>query len=74
MKKTDLLQCITSPTLAKLGKNGNVQTDSIANICKFLKCQPEDIMEYREIEEGQDFYSQPFSIINVLGTAFTTII
>jgi len=52
MKKTDLLQCITSPTLAKLGKNGNVQTDSIANICKFLKCQPEDIMEYREIEEG----------------------
>lgn len=45
MKKTDLLEIISSPTLAKLTKGQNVQTDVIDKICCYLKCQPSDIME-----------------------------
>lgn len=46
MKKTDLLQIISSPTLAKLSKGEPVNTEVICKICAFLDCQPEDIMEY----------------------------
>ena len=42
-----LLHCISSPTLAKLSKNENVDISTINKICEFLKCQPGDIMEYR---------------------------
>ena len=48
MKKTDLLECISSPTLAKLSKGQSVTTDMIDRICSFLKCQPGDIMEWVE--------------------------
>lgn len=48
MKKTDLLEAITSPTLAKLSKGAVVNMDSIDKLCKFLDCQPGDIMEYIE--------------------------
>lgn len=51
MKKTDLLEVITSPTLAKLSKGSVLQTDSLEKICNFLKCQPGDIMEIIENEE-----------------------
>lgn len=50
MKKTELLEIISSPTLAKLGKGDIVTTDALNKICKFLNCQPSDIMEY-ETEE-----------------------
>lgn len=46
MKKTDLYEIITAPTLSKLSKGESVTTDTIAKICKFLNCQPGDIMEY----------------------------
>lgn len=57
MKKTDLLEVISAPTLAKLGKGSNIQTDNIDKICLFLHCQPEDIMEviYKE-EFDQTIY------------------
>lgn len=45
MKKTDLLEVISTPTLAKLGKNENVNVSIIGKICDFLDCQPSDIME-----------------------------
>ena len=45
MKKTDLLEIISSPTLAKLSKGEIVKTDIIDRICLFLGCQPGDIME-----------------------------
>lgn len=51
MKKTDLLQVISSPTLAKLSKGDDVNTKVICKICDFLKCQPSDIMEYVEEEK-----------------------
>lgn len=44
MKKTDLLRVISSPTLAKLGKNEPVSISIIEKICDFLDCQPGDIM------------------------------
>lgn len=51
MKKTDLLQVVSSPTLAKLSKGKTVTTEVIAAICNFLNCQPGDIMEYQPEDE-----------------------
>lgn len=45
MNRTDLLEIISSPTLAKLSKGQNINTDIIDKICIFLGCQPSDIME-----------------------------
>lgn len=53
MKKTDLKQVISSVTLAKLGKNETVSSDTIEKLCGFLKCQPGDIMEYISEEQLQ---------------------
>lgn len=55
MKRTDLLEVISSPTLAKLGKNEIVKTDIIDKICLFLEVQPSDIMEVYEYKllDGQ---------------------
>lgn len=52
MKKTDLLEVISAPTLAKISKGKNINTDVIDKICLFLECQPSDIMEvvYDEID------------------------
>lgn len=50
MKKTDLLDTISPPTLAKLSKGEVVKTDIIEKICKRLNCQPGDIMEVIENE------------------------
>ena len=46
LKKTDLLEVISAPTLAKLSKNENVNSSMIEKLCEFLQCQPGDIMEY----------------------------
>lgn len=46
MKKTDLLEIMSTKTLSKLSKAENINVDVINRICKFLKCQPGDIMEY----------------------------
>lgn len=50
MKKTDLLDVISSKTLAKLSKDEPISGEIIEKICSRLKCQPSDIMYY--IEEG----------------------
>ena len=46
MKKTDLLEIISSKSLAKLSKGDNIQTEVLNTICEYLNCQPGDIMEY----------------------------
>ncbi|MBQ6996567.1 MAG: helix-turn-helix domain-containing protein [Lachnospiraceae bacterium] len=51
MKKTDLLEIISAPTLAKLSKGETIKTDIIEKICLFLGCQPSDIMEIVTEEE-----------------------
>lgn len=51
MKRTDLLKVISSPTLAKLKKSESITTEVIGKICKFLDCQPGDIMEYLPTNE-----------------------
>ena len=48
MKKTSLLEIVSSPTLAKLSKGESVTTNVIDKICTFLECQPGDIMEHIE--------------------------
>lgn len=54
MKKTDLLEVISSPTLAKLSKGETVQTDVIDRLCEFLQCQPANIMCAEFEAEGVD--------------------
>lgn len=51
MKKSDLLEIISSKTIAKLSKGENLNTDIIDKLCLFLHCQPNDIMEVFEIQE-----------------------
>ena len=41
---------ISSASMAKLGKNENINTDIIVRICKALKCDTSDIMEI-ELDE-----------------------
>ncbi len=36
----------SSATIAKISKNEHVSLEVIEKICKALKCQPGDIMEY----------------------------
>ena len=48
MKKTDLLNVISAPTLAKLSKGESVTTDVLCKICEYLECQPGDIMECKK--------------------------
>lgn len=50
MKKTDLLEIISGPTLAKLTKGDSITTDILCKICDYLNLQPGDIMEY--VKEG----------------------
>lgn len=47
MKKKDLqvLANISSASIAKLGKNENVNTDILLKICNALHCDISDIME-----------------------------
>lgn len=54
MTRTELrkLSGISSATLAKLGKNQNVNTESLVKICSVLRCNIEEIMEIAE--EGVD--------------------
>ena len=50
MKKTDLLETLSSPTLVKLTKEESITTDILCKICSHLKLQSGDIMEF--VEEG----------------------
>lgn len=53
MKKTDLRKAagISSSSLAKLGKDGNVSTDVLVRICEALNCNLNDIAETVPDEE-----------------------
>lgn len=48
--RTYLLRAISTPTLAKLGKNETVTTETIGKICELLNCQPEDIMSNIKVD------------------------
>lgn len=53
MKKKDLAEKahISSASIAKLGRNENVNTDIILKICEALNCNVADIMEVEEDTE-----------------------
>lgn len=53
MKKKDLQQLagISSASITKLAKNGNVNTDILQKICKSLGCDIADIMEMTHDKE-----------------------
>lgn len=52
MNKTDLQKAIntTPATVAKLGKNENVNMNTLAKICEYFDCDIGDIMEFRKGE------------------------
>lgn len=70
MKKTDLLEVISSPTLTKLGKNENVNVSIIGKLCDFLNCQPGDIMENISEEKIKVVIDQFGQLQQVLVDAF----
>ena len=43
---------VSAPSVAKLGKGGNVNTDVLLRICGALKCDVSDIMEFIDDEES----------------------
>ena len=53
LKKKDLetLAGVSHYTLNKLNKGENVTTDILGRICKALRCNVDDIMEFVEVEE-----------------------
>lgn len=52
INKTDLcsLTKISQSTMAKLSKGKNVNTDILDRICRSLKCNIDEIVEYIEME------------------------
>ena len=54
MKKGELQQLanISASSIAKLGKNENVNTDILVKICKALNCDLQDIMELTENDDN----------------------
>lgn len=50
MKKSDLREILSPKTVAKLSKGEFVSGEVIDKICRFLHCQPGDIMEVIEDE------------------------
>lgn len=48
LKKTDLLEVISSPSLARLSKNETVNIKIVDAICQHLDVQPGDIMQYED--------------------------
>lgn len=68
MKKSDLLEILSSKTIAKLSKGANLNTDVIDKICNYLKCQPGDIMEYvdeRDFETAKQEMFEEFGKLMV---------
>lgn len=56
IKRKDIIRDtgISSATLANLSSNKGVSTDTIDKLCKYLHCQPEQIMEFKNDEGEQN--------------------
>ena len=48
MKISDLRGVVSSATVAKLNKNQHISGECIDKICRYLQCQPSDMMEIVE--------------------------
>lgn len=55
MKKKDLCEIagISSASMAKLGKNENINTSILVRICEALACDTSDIMEIENSNEEE---------------------
>ena len=56
MKRTDLKEevCISSNTLAKLGKNEYISLEVLERICRYLHCDLGDIVEINYDEKLEE--------------------
>ena len=56
IKKGELQQLanVSSSSIAKLGKNENVNTDILVRICKALNCGLEEIMDLTETDDKKE--------------------
>jgi DNA-binding Xre family transcriptional regulator len=56
LKKRDLCELagISSASMAKLGKNENINTSILVRICEALDCDTSDIMEIEREGDQQD--------------------
>lgn len=56
LKKKDLCELagISSASMAKLGKNENINTSILVRICEALECDTSDIMEIEKEGDQED--------------------
>jgi putative transcriptional regulator len=45
-------QGIESPTLHRIRHDEPITTETLDKLCKIMKCQPADLLEYRDDDEG----------------------
>lgn len=73
LKKADLKEIISAPTISKLSKNEPVSITIIGKICDFLDCQPGEILENineKEIERAEQKLEEvKQTIIDVIDNA-----
>ena len=73
MKRTDLLEVISSATLAKLGKNEMVSLSVIEKICDYLDCQPgyilENVKKEKVMESVEEMNKQFTTVLENLSIA-----
>ena len=63
LKKKDLREMagISPSTIAKLGRNENINTEVIIKICQAMKCDICDMMELIESRTQEDFNDDEFN-------------
>lgn len=50
---------VSSTSIAKLGKGGNVNTEVLLRICNALDCDVADIMEFVKDESSEEVVDEP---------------
>ena len=64
MKISDLRGVVSSATVAKLSKHQHISGECIDKICRFLQCQPSDMMEIVESESEREKRENYEKLIN----------
>lgn len=72
INRTDLRAFLAPMTLAKMKKGQNINTDNINKLCKFLDCQPGDIMRFEEAE-GEEIFSKSDKARLIANSGYKTV-
>ena len=68
----DIRTFLSPSTLIKLREGQNINTDNINKLCKYLGCQPSDIMRYEEVE-GEEVFSKKDRAKMLMNEGYKTV-